>query len=65
MEYKIGDIVKTKKSHPCGSCEWEIVRVGLDFKLKCQGCRTCSDDSKRKSFKDNKKIKKEYKYEDT
>lgn len=38
MEYNIGDIVKTKKQHPCGSNEWEIVRIGLDFKLKCTGC---------------------------
>ena len=38
MEYKVGDIVKTKKQHPCGSNEWEIIRVGLDFKLKCQAC---------------------------
>lgn len=38
MEYNIGDIVKTKKEHPCGSKEWEITRVGVDFKLKCLGC---------------------------
>lgn len=38
MEYNIGDIVKTKKAHPCGSKEWEITRVGVDFKLKCMGC---------------------------
>ena len=38
MEYNIGDIVKTKKQHPCGSNEWEITRVGVDFKLKCLGC---------------------------
>ena len=38
MEYQIGDIVKTKKPHPCGSKLWEITRVGVDFKLKCQGC---------------------------
>ena len=38
MEYNIGDIVKTKKQHPCGSKTWEITRVGVDFKLKCQGC---------------------------
>jgi len=38
MEYKIGDIVRTKKQHPCGSKLWEITRVGVDFKLKCQGC---------------------------
>ena len=38
MEYNIGDIVKTRKKHPCGSQEWEIVRIGVDFKLKCRGC---------------------------
>ena len=38
MEFKIGDIVKLKKPHPCGSSEWEVVRVGMDFKLKCLGC---------------------------
>lgn len=38
MEYNIGDKVRTKKTHPCGSKEWEITRVGVDFKLKCLGC---------------------------
>ena len=38
MDYQIGDIVKLKKTHPCGSNEWEILRVGMDFKLKCMGC---------------------------
>lgn len=38
MDYNIGDIVSTKKAHPCGSKAWEITRVGVDFKLKCQGC---------------------------
>ena len=38
MDYNIGDIVRTKKQHPCGSKLWEITRVGVDFKLKCQGC---------------------------
>ena len=38
MEYQIGDIVQTKKQHPCGSKHWEITRVGVDFKLKCLGC---------------------------
>lgn len=37
-EYEIGDIVETKKQHPCGSKTWEITRVGVDFKLKCTGC---------------------------
>lgn len=38
MEYNIGDIVKMKKFHPCGSNEWEITRIGIDFKFKCKGC---------------------------
>lgn len=38
MEYEVGDIVKLKKQHPCGSQDWEILRVGADFRLKCMGC---------------------------
>ena len=37
-DYEVGDIVKLKKPHPCGSQEWEILRVGADFRLKCEGC---------------------------
>ncbi len=38
MTYELGDIVRLKKQHPCGSHEWEILRTGMDFRLKCQGC---------------------------
>lgn len=38
MEFELGQIVKLKKKHPCGSFEWEILRVGADFRLKCLGC---------------------------
>ena len=38
MEYNVGDIVRTKKQHPCGSKLWELTRVGVDFKMKCIGC---------------------------
>ncbi len=37
-EYKLGSIVKMKKDHPCGTNEWEIVRVGADIKIKCCHC---------------------------
>ncbi|MGN0342232.1 MAG: DUF951 domain-containing protein [Roseburia sp.] len=37
-QYDVGDVVKLKKPHPCGSKEWEILRVGADFRLKCCGC---------------------------
>lgn len=38
MQYGVGDIVTLKKKHPCGSQEWEVMRVGADFRLKCMGC---------------------------
>lgn len=38
IKFEIGDIVKLKKKHPCGSFEWEILRIGSDLKLKCMGC---------------------------
>lgn len=37
-ELKVGDIVEMKKKHPCGSSEWKITRVGVDFKFECLGC---------------------------
>ena len=37
-KYAVGDIVTLKKQHPCGSKDWEILRVGADFRLKCMGC---------------------------
>ncbi|MDF2531051.1 MAG: hypothetical protein K0R80_637 [Clostridia bacterium] len=36
--FNLGDIVETKKEHPCGSKQWEVIRVGADFKIKCLGC---------------------------
>ncbi len=38
MDFSIGDIVIMKKPHPCGSKEFEITRLGVDYKLKCRGC---------------------------
>ena len=38
FEFEVGDVVSLKKQHPCGSNEWEILRVGADFRLKCMGC---------------------------
>ena len=35
--FEVGDIIKMKKPHPCGSHEWEVLRVGADFRLKCMG----------------------------
>ena len=38
MELHVKDIVRMKKQHPCGSSTWEIIRVGMDIRLKCTGC---------------------------
>ena len=38
MDIQIGDILTLKKPHPCGSKEWEVLRIGADFRLKCLGC---------------------------
>ena len=38
IKYEVGDKIRMKKKHPCGSFEWEILRVGADFRLKCCGC---------------------------
>ena len=37
-DYQLGSIVVMKKQHPCGTNEWEIVRVGADIKIKCLNC---------------------------
>lgn len=38
MDIHLHDILTMKKLHPCGSKTWEVLRVGADFRLKCQGC---------------------------
>ena len=38
MDIQVGDRVILKKQHPCGSKEWEVLRIGADFRLKCAGC---------------------------
>ncbi|MCM1162378.1 MAG: DUF951 domain-containing protein [Bacteroidales bacterium] len=38
MEFEIGQMIKLKKPHPCGTNVWEIIRTGADFRLRCTGC---------------------------
>ena len=38
MDIHVGEILRLKKQHPCGSKEWEVLRIGADFRLKCMGC---------------------------
>lgn len=38
MNLQVGEIIRMKKKHPCGTNEWEILRIGMDFRLRCAGC---------------------------
>ena len=38
MDIHVGDVLELKKEHPCGSRRWLVLRVGMDFKLRCLGC---------------------------
>ena len=38
MDIHVGDVLELKKPHPCGSRQWLVLRVGMDFKLRCAGC---------------------------
>ena len=38
MEIRLRDVVRLRKKHPCGSCEWQVVRLGADIGIKCRGC---------------------------
>ena len=57
MKFEIGDIVRLKKKHPCGSFEWEVLRVGADFRLKCCGCGHQIMIARRQVEKNTKDIK--------
>jgi hypothetical protein len=38
MDVQLGDILELKKNHPCGNRNWLVLRVGMDFRIKCMGC---------------------------
>ncbi len=38
MDIRLQDLLVMKKAHPCGSKEWLVLRTGMDFRLRCQGC---------------------------
>ncbi len=42
MDIRIGDMIEMKKPHPCGkehNRQFDVMRIGMDFKLRCRGCR--------------------------
>lgn len=38
MDVRVNDILTMKKPHPCGSRQFEVLRIGMDFRLRCVGC---------------------------
>ena len=56
--FTVGDIIRMKKPHPCGSHEWEILCVGADFRLKCEGCGHQVMVSRKLVEKNTKEIRK-------
>lgn len=38
MDVRVGDILVMKKPHPCGEKRWQVLRSGMDFRLRCMGC---------------------------
>ena len=56
MELHLHDMVELKKEHPCGSRRWEVMRVGMDIKLRCLGCGHEVIAPRRKVVKSIKRI---------
>jgi len=56
MDIEIGDILEMKKEHPCGSRRWLVLRVGMDFRLRCDGCGREVMLPRKKAEKSLKKI---------
>ncbi|MGG7179209.1 DUF951 domain-containing protein [Clostridium paraputrificum] len=54
--FNLGDIVEMKKQHPCGTHEFEVIRVGADIKIKCTGCGRIVMIPRAKFVKGAKKI---------
>lgn len=59
MDIQVGDVLEMKKSHPCGSHEWQVLRIGMDFKLRCAGCGREMMIPRSKAEKSVKQIKKQ------
>lgn len=52
----VGDRVRMKKPHPCGSQVWDILRVGADVRIKCEGCGRVVMISRSQFIKDAREV---------
>lgn len=56
MDIKLNDILEMKKQHPCGGKTFQVLRVGMDFKLKCTTCGRMVLVPRNKTEKNIKKV---------
>jgi hypothetical protein len=63
MDIHLQDILVMKKPHPCGEKQWQVLRVGADFRLRCLGCghevmipRSKAEKNLRQVFRDGQRI---------
>ena len=56
MDVQVGDRIQTRKPHPCGCSEFEVLRIGMDIKLRCLGCNHELMAPRRKVEKSIKRI---------
>ena len=38
LKVVLGDVVRMRKTHPCGNDQWEVVRLGADIGIRCLKC---------------------------
>ena len=56
-KYEVGDVIRMKKKHPCGSFEWTLTRVGAECKMTCNGCGRLAVMEKKKKKKSTVEVK--------
>lgn len=56
MDVRVGDTLELKKPHPCGNHRFAVLRIGMDFRLRCEGCGREMMVPRRKAEKAIKKI---------
>lgn len=59
MDVRVGDVLEMKKQHPCGAKQFYVLRSGMDFRLRCQGCGREFLIPRAKAEKNIKKITRE------
>lgn len=56
MDIQVGDVLQMKKAHPCGGKEWLVLRIGMDFRLRCRTCGREMMIPRNKAEKNVKKV---------